>query len=374
MRIGLFTTNRTTIPSEPDVIAATADLTGVLADKLVEKGHDVTLYASEGSKTKAKLVDLGLPPTHLDYALQKEGWVKNLSLGMKLAYLSSLYKDSSNFDIIHLQTEPIYLGMALARLSKTPTIFSAHNAFNQAEAVIFEHYKDLPVVTISRYQQSIFPYLNYAGMVYDGIEIEKNKFYQEPSGSYMYFIGRLNHDKGISEAIRASEELKIDLKIAGAGNQEIIDELITPHLSQSITSVGILNRQNQGWQDNYGNAKVTLFPIQWDEPFGLVMIESMACGTPVIAFARGSTPEVIIDGQTGFLVNPSPQENRGNFIIKKTGFEGLCEAINHLYSMPQQEYLQMRMNSRRHVEENFTADKMVNGYEAIYNKIIGKNT
>lgn len=369
MRIGLFTTNRTTVPPEPEIIAATADLTSVLADKLVEKGHDVTLYAPEGSKTKAKLVDLGLPASHLDFALQKESWVKNLSMGLKSLYISKLYEDRNNFDVIHLQTEPVYLGMPFAKLFKTPTLISIHNTFNPAEAVLFEQYKEISIATISKYQQSVFPFLNYAGVVYDGIEIEKYKFYEKPNDSYMFFIGRLNHDKGVTEAIQVSQNMNKKLKIAGAGNQEIIEKLITPHLSDNITSVGIVDRYSQSWFDNYGNAKVTIFPIQWEEPFGLVMIESMASGTPVIAFARGSTPEVIIDGKTGFLINSSEQDIRGNFLVKNTGVEGLSEAVKLLYSLPEEEYLEMRKNARKHVEQNFTAEKMVSGYEDIYRKI-----
>jgi glycosyltransferase involved in cell wall biosynthesis len=105
-----------------------------------------------------------------------------------------------------------------------------------------------------------------------------------------------------------------------------------------------------------------LFPIEWEEPFGLVMVESMATGTPVIAYARGATKEIIKDGETGFLVNPSDIDIRGNFIIKKTGQAGIQEAVERIYSMPDNEYARIRQNCRRHVENLFTIEKMVNQY------------
>jgi glycosyltransferase involved in cell wall biosynthesis len=121
----------------------------------------------------------------------------------------------------------------------------------------------------------------------------------------------------------------------------------------------------------YGGSRLTLFPIQWEEPFGLVMTESMATGTPVIAFARGSVPEVMKDGETGFIINPSDNDIRGNWLIKKTGVEGLIEAINKIYDMPANEYLKMRKNCRKHVEQKFSMEKMVDSYEDVYKKILG---
>jgi len=121
------------------------------------------------------------------------------------------------------------------------------------------------------------------------------------------------------------------------------------------------------------SSRCFIFPIKWEEPFGLVMIESMASGTPVIAYARGSTPEVIKDGETGFLVNSSEEDIRGDWIIKKTAIEGLCEAVEKIYAMPEEEYKAMRRNCRAHVEKNFTVERMVDEYETVYQQIIATN-
>lgn len=122
-----------------------------------------------------------------------------------------------------------------------------------------------------------------------------------------------------------------------------------------------------------GRAKCVLFPIKWEEPFGMVMIEAMACGTPVIAYARGSVPEVIKDGVTGLIVNQNEAEKRGNWIIKKTGIDGLCEAIEKIYGLSPAAYLKMRQNCRKQVEDNFSAEKMVVRYEGVYSEILTSN-
>ncbi|MDP3758339.1 MAG: glycosyltransferase, partial [Candidatus Daviesbacteria bacterium] len=121
---------------------------------------------------------------------------------------------------------------------------------------------------------------------------------------------------------------------------------------------------------NYQTSKLFLFPIQWEEPFGLVLLESLSCGTPIVAFARGSVPEVIKDGETGFIINPTDNDIRGDWIVKKTGIEGLCEAIEKIYSMPEGEYQKMRLNCRVLAEKSFSAGKMAQEYLKIYNKIV----
>lgn len=120
----------------------------------------------------------------------------------------------------------------------------------------------------------------------------------------------------------------------------------------------------------YGKAAYFLYPVQWEEPFGLVFLEAMTCGTPVIAFARGAVPEIIVDGVTGFIINPSDDDIRGDWIIKKTGVDGLREAIERISSLSKVNYEKMRQACRKHVEENFTVEKMVENYEKVYKKVI----
>jgi len=192
-------------------------------------------------------------------------------------------------------------------------------------------------------------------------------------------LGEMVERKGVREAILAAKKNKLKLVIAGRipleTNQlkdySFFQKYVKPELNRGyIKYEGEVASEKAS--ELYGNAKATLFPIRWEEPFGLVMTESMSCGTPIIAFARGSVPEIIKDGETGFIVNSSRKDTRGNWIIKKTGLAGMIEAINKIYDMSTDDYLEMRKNCRKHIEKNFTLEKMVDGYEKVYRKILKK--
>lgn len=371
MRIALFTSNRTTIPPEKDIVAASASLTAVLADRLVDLGHEVFLYAPEGSQTKAHLIDLGMEPLHLDFALTPEEWVKNMNSGMKQYYIGELFKDSEKYDLIHLQTEPVYLGMPFTKTTKTPVVFTNHNIFTVQEAPLLRKYKELPIVSISNFQRSIVPDLNYVSTVYNGIDVSKFPFTEE-SDEYMYHIGRLVKVKGIKEALLIARDTGFEFKLAGVGTDAFMAENVTPFVNEKSKYIGLVDRESNEWYQNYSRAKLLLLPIQWDEPFGLVMIEAMATGTPIVAFARGAVPEIVNDGETGFVVNPSDDDIRGDFIIKKTGIEGIKEAVQRIYSMDPQAYKEMRRKCRSRIETTFTVEKMIEGYIGVYSKLIGR--
>ncbi len=371
MRIALYTSDRTTIPPEKNVIAASSYLTGLLANRLIKKGHAVSLYTPKGSQSKAKIIDLGLPANSVS---DTEDWALKKNLGMKQLYICELYKNSYNYDIIHLQTAPIYLGMPFATLSTTPTIFTCHNDFHAEEKEIFTYYQKLPIVTISNAQRRTLPNLNYIATVYNGIEVEKYPFNEYvDSHSYLYFLGRVVLNKGIDQTIQVAQKLKRKLIISGSAQEDFFERHIKSCLSSTIQFAGLIERESKPWFKKLALARLFLFPIQWEEPFGLVMIESMATGTPVVAYARGSVPEVVKDGKTGFIVNPSDDDIRGDWIIKKTGIDGLCEAVEKIYSMPENEYKQMRRNCRAHVEKNFTIERMVDEYEKVYNQVVSNS-
>lgn len=340
-----------------------------LTEGLVKNGHQVTLYAPADSKTSAKLVSPF--PKALFYERMQELFSP---LALNLFWLHSLptiyhcafpFEEAKNFDIIHNHVH--YLGLFFSSLVETPTIHTYHGDFSSAikspiERMILEKYKNSYWTAISESQKRNCPVkLNFLGVVHHGIPIEKFVFVDRPRGDYLAWLGRITPKKGVETAIRVAKRLKIPLKIAAVvhnRDKEFFETKIKPAIDNKLVFfIGALNLEEK--VKFLGQAKALLYPITWEEPFGLVMIEAMACGTPVVAFAKGAVPEIIIDQETGYLTDKLDEER----------FAGLTEKI---LSSPTNEYQKMRQNARRRVEENFTIEKMVEKYEKIYYSIILK--
>ena len=208
----------------------------------------------------------------------------------------------------------------------------------------------------------------------NGVDISKFKFNQH-GGNKLTWLGRVDAliaNKGLEQAMITANRLQIPLKSYGfveIGSISYYESIIKKLINDNTQFVRTNLEDEVDYNDIFGNAKAFLFPLQWEEPFGLVQAESMACGTPVIAFARGSVPEVIQDGKTGFIVNPSADDIRGNWIIKTTGIEGICEAVQKLFSLPKLDYEDMRRNCRKCVEVNFSIKTMVDHYLELYSNM-----
>lgn len=220
-----------------------------------------------------------------------------------------------------------------------------------------------------QYENATWVSNNQKFIISHGVDISKFSL-NEKNNDNICWVGRINPStpKGVSSAVDIATQLRKKINIFGSIEDSDYQLIVKNWKSNDLISF----YECKSDKDIIYNAKLFLFPIQWEEPFGLVMIEAMACGTPVVAYARGSVPEVVKDGETGFIVNSSDADIRGDFIIKKTGIEGLCEAVNRIYAMPEDEYRQMRRNCRRHVEENFTVERMVDAYEKVYREILLK--
>jgi glycosyltransferase involved in cell wall biosynthesis len=295
------------------------------------------------------------------------------------------YKNNDQYDIFHTNdpTSSIFYSFFS---KKTPTVSVVHSPWDKKSYPIkvleelFKQNENHWLIAISKYQkQLIQKNIKNVKLVYHGIDISKIEVRYESDFSYLSFLGRANKIKGIDIALDVAIKLGKSIKLAGSislSNKKVFfQNKIKPKLENNKINkyLGpILDVEKKF--DFLSKSRSLLFPIQWEEPFGLVMIEAMATGTPVVAFARGSVPEVIKDGETGFIVNPSDDDIRGNFIIKKTGVEGLCEAVERIYSMPEDQYRKMRKACREHVEKNFTVERMVDDYEKVYEEILNKKT
>lgn len=315
---------------------------GLLCDRLVERGHEVTLFASGDSVTSAKL-EFVHPK-----AIRQDPTVKDYSIYETLQ-LSHAYQKADEFDIIHSHMG--YAALPYASLVKTPTVHTLHYPFTVEQQKLFTHAREQPYVSISNAQREPCPNLNYIATVYNGIDFSKYEFHQEPENPpYLAFLGRFSPEKGAHRAIELAKQTGWRLKMAGkvdAFNREYFEREIEPQIDgKQIEYWGETNHAQKNAL--LGGAIATLFPINWREPFGLVMVESMATGTPVIATSMGSTPEVIDRGKTGFL----------------------CHSVEEAAAAIDKASKLNRFACREQALIRFGVQQMVDGYEAVYQQIL----
>jgi glycosyltransferase involved in cell wall biosynthesis len=328
----------------PPAYGGTELVVGLLTDELVRRGHEVTLFATGDSISLAKLAAVHPRP------LRHDSTIKEYSV-YEMMHLASVYERAEEFDIIHCHTG--YTGLAYAHLVTTPTVHTLHGIFTPDNEKIFMFGKKQAFVSISDAQREPKLGLNYIATVYNGIDVSSYKFCpQAEDPPYLAFLGRISPEKGVHLAIEIAKKTGYCLKIAGkidAVDLEYFEKQIKPQIdSKQIQYLGEANHTQKNAL--MGGAVATLFPITWREPFGLVMVESMASGTPVIAMKLGSTVEVISHGKTGLLCNNIPE---------------CISAIDQVTKLD-------RYACRKYVESRFSVQEMTNGYEAVYQQILAK--
>ena len=326
-------------------------IAGLLADGLVSKGHEVTLFTVSSSSTKARKFNVfdGEMNSYLDGPPQS---LLNIALTHTLASYIEISK--GGYDIIHDHTWKE--GLSSAAFIGTPIIHTVHGLLNEETIRFYSLFKDYPgiyFVTISNYQQTRLPGLNYAATVYNGIDLPRYP-YSEDKEDFLFYMGRFNEAKAPHIACEVAEKLGKKLILAGrvfeGPERSYFDQYVKPHLSDDILYVGELGHWSSEKMRLFSRARGYLHPIQWDEPFGIVMAEAMACGTPVIAFRRGSTPEVVAHGVTGFVVET---------------MEEFINAVEHVDEISPRA-------CRERAENMFTARSMVDNYERVYMNVLGR--
>lgn len=338
----------------PKKYGGTELIASYLTEGLVKRGHNVTLFASGDSKTKAKLVSI------FPKALYWKGipWQEPYA---PLLHTFSCFEKAKSFDIIHNHSG--YWGLCFSALTKTKIITTYHGDFNPvvkaktAKYKILKKFKNSPFVSISNSQRKIKGLkLNFIATIYNGIDVKKFKFNDKPD-NYLVWMGRITPKKGILESIKIAKKVGLPLKIAAKIDKnyppdvEFYEKKVKPLIDgKKIIYVGEIGG-HEAKSNFLKNAIALLNPIVWEEPFGLVMPEAMACGTPVIVFDIGSAREVVKDKKTGFIVRNIPQ------------------AINALKKIEEIK----RKNCRLWVEKKFTKERMIDGYEKLYYKILEKH-
>jgi len=358
LRIATMVSAHYTTPPPKGVIYAPMDIAVELTAGLAQKGHKIDFYGPQGTKVEgARVVDCGLPAL-----FEKKGKTVLESHGIrdmekdKVFNLWDQYLISRMFaaaakgkyDLLHIHPIDRTLPIALAR-PDVKVVYTIHDPIYPWKAEIFKMFQspNQGYVSISDAQRKPAPKINYLATVYNGIRLEEFK-YSASHDDYLLFVGRITPEKGVAEAVEAARLTGERLMIIGpAPDNDYWNKKIKPYLGKKITHINFVPRKSLF--KYYRRAKALLFPIQWEEPFGLVMTESMACGTPVIAMRRGSVPEVIADGKTGFVVDTVNQ---------------MASAIKKIDSIS-------RAECRKHVEAGFSTERMVEGYEKVFQKFIG---
>jgi glycosyltransferase involved in cell wall biosynthesis len=317
-----------------------------LTEELVRRGHDVTLFASGDSLTSARLMPMSPVGRRLDGA--------NDGLFYEIAMLEDVYAQVNRFDLIHAHVDG--LAFSFARQSETPTLHTMHGRLDlPAQLRMLSRFPEQRLVSISSSQRipSFHLPLNWLGTVHNGVRLQHFRCQETPSDPpYLVFLGRISPEKGPVEAIQIARRAGVPLKIAAKIDRDDkvwAEENVIPLFDlPGVEYIGEV--EERGKAELLAGALALIFPIDWPEPFGMTMIESLASGTPVIARRRGAVGEVLIDGVTGFICETEDE---------------MVDAIGRVAWID-------RAHCRRHVEQHFSAEIMTDGYEAIYQQTLAE--
>jgi glycosyltransferase involved in cell wall biosynthesis len=324
----------------PKLYGGTERVVSWLTEELIALGHEVTLFASGDSVTSARLEAVWPRALRLDGAVRDPN-------ALHMMMLERVYRRAGEFDFLHCHLD--YYPFSLFSRQSTPFVTTLHGRLDLPEhQPMFDTFCSVPVVSISNSQRRPVPQANWVRTVHHGLPARL----LEPKPvkpSYFAFLGRIAPEKGIDRAIRIAQHCGVPLKVAAKvdkADRDYYDEQIAPMIkSGNVEYIGEINDNEKS--EFLSGATALLVPIDWPEPFGLVMIEAMACGTPVIAFNRGSVPEIIEDGLTGFIVEDT---------------NGAIGAVDRLGQLSRQKI-------RRRFEERFTARRMAQDYLSVYRSL-----
>ena len=326
----------------PKSYGGTERVVSYLTEELVAQGHEVTLFASADSTTSARLIGCSQRSLRLS-----EGSIDTLAHHVLM--LECVGRHAQDFDILHFHID--YLHFPFTRRGGWTAVTTLHGRLDIPDlGPLYEEFQDMPVVSISDDQRRPLPHANWRATVHHGLPRDLYRLNDRPR-PYLAFVGRISPEKRLDRAIEIAGRVGMPLRIAAkidAADREYFETSIRAKFSLPyVEYLGEIGEHEK--QELLGGATALLFPIDWSEPFGLVMIEAMACGTPVIAWRRGSVPEVLTDGVTGFLV------------------QSVDEAVAAVQRTPNLS----RARCRAVFEERFTAERMARGYVSIYEQLVG---
>jgi glycosyltransferase involved in cell wall biosynthesis len=321
----------------PKLYGGTERVVSWLTEELVSQGHEVTLFASGDSLTTARLVPVCPESLRLN-----SGCVDQLA--HHIFMLERVLRDKDEFDLIHFHID--YLHFPLSRSHAISQVTTLHGRLDIPDlAPLYREFSEMPVISISDSQRGPLPWANWQGTVHHGLPVDSfEPFFS--AGEYLAFLGRISPEKGLDDAIEIAKLCGIPLKIAAKidrADRDYYESRIKHLLNHPLIEfIGEITETEKN--EFLGKAKALLFPVNWEEPFGIVLIEAMACGVPVIAYSRGSVPEIIEDGISGRIVHD---------------VDSAVEAVSRLTQID-------RRVCRQRFEKRFTAKRMAEDYLTIY--------
>jgi glycosyltransferase involved in cell wall biosynthesis len=326
----------------PKLYGGTERVVSYLTEELVRQGQDVTLFASGDSQTQARLRPA------CDQALRLHKTKVRDPLAYHIRLIEMVAREARKFDLVHFHID--YLHFSVTRRQRIPAVTTLHGRLDTPElAGLYREFRDMPLVSISDSQRTPLPWANWVATIHHGLPAGLLKLSEGP-GKYLAFLGRISPEKRLDRAIAIAKQVGIPIRVAAKidpTDEEYFEERIRKMMdSRLVDFIGEINEDEK--QDFLGNAIALLFPIDWPEPFGMVLIEAMACGTPVIAYKRGSVPEIIDHGTTGFIVQ---------------NLEQAAEAVRRTSTLDRSEI-------RRVFEQRFTVERMCSDYLKVYENIM----
>ncbi len=323
----------------PQLYGGTERVVAYLTEELVRQGHEVTLFASGDSRTRARLV------APCPRALRLDPYPRD-ALAQHLVMIEEVFRRAHDFDFIHFHVD--YLHYPASSRQRVPHLTTLHGRLDLPDlALLYQTFPEMPVVSISNAQREPLSWLNWQDTVHHGLPEDLYGFQEEPE-DYLAFLGRVSPEKRLDLAIEIARRAGLPLRVAAkvdAADADYYEQVIRPLMREpGVEFLGEIGEHDK--RTFLGRARALLFPIDWPEPFGLVLIEAFACGTPVIAFRRGSVPEVLDHGETGFLC---------------ATVEEAVEAVRRLPEIP-------RHGCRRVFERRFTAARMTRDYLNLYRR------
>jgi len=329
----------------PKLYGGTERIVSYITEELVAQGHDVTLFASGDSETAARLEAI------CPQALRLNTGIFNRDAPLIMQQERALGV-TGNFDIVHSHLD--FLGFPVARRNAVPMVTTLHGRLDLPELEpVFREFSEMPLVSISDAQRRPLPWANWAGTIHHGLPRNLYSFHSK-AGGYLAFLGRISPEKRPDQAIEIAKRAGLPLRIAAKvdpADRTYFEAAVEPLLNHPLIEfVGEISDAEKN--DFVGNAMALVCPYDWPEPFGLVLIEALACGTPVLAYRRGSIPEIIDHGVTGFV----------------------CETLDEMVEAVGQVSLIDRRRCRAAFDERFTADRMARDYVALYERILEEGT